>query len=86
MNIPKELDKQENRAKALSYIKDVLFDLLLERYDTLNGLAHPRHHDESQHKLYKLDVEILERVQDANSFLYDYSKDWDLNHNDYEIN
>lgn len=79
------LDKKDVRLKAIEHIKNEVFLLEIEKYEQSLGLTHPKHKEECEAKIEMADYNINSRIEDLQSFLYDYSKDWDLNFKDYGL-
>lgn len=86
IEISNELDRKEDRVKALEHIKEEVFKAHLQIYNWELGLTHPKHKEECQALIEMTEYSIKARIQDAQSFLYDYSDDWsDLNFQDYSL-
>lgn len=87
MEINERLDAKEERLKAIEIIKERILYLEFEIYDR-EGWYQDMREDELKKALNEVAEfknEIILRIQDLNSFLYDYKENWDLNFNDYEV-
>jgi hypothetical protein len=79
------LDNKEERKKALEILREIVFNLNVDRWNWLLA-DHPKHLKDREENLKRIDEEIVYRMQDYDVFMYDFEKDWDLNYQDYGLN
>jgi hypothetical protein len=79
------LDNKEERKKALEILREIVFNLNVDRWNWLLA-DHPKHLNDREENLKRIDEEIVYRMQDYDVFMYDFEKDWDLNYQDYGLN
>ena len=79
IEIPPYLDAKEERINAIEWIRDRVFDLLIERNDVMNGLTNlGPHRPKCQKRLKEIEDEIIWRINDYKCFMWDFKQDWDF--------
>lgn len=82
-NFDPNIDCLYERKRGIEKIKQKIFDLVLKYVDIKND-THPVRKIENKKKSQEIMDEIVFRIQDYKTFLYDSKKDWDLNFEDYD--
>lgn len=82
LKLPEFIDAREERTEALEALKNIIFDISIMRYDALRD-DHPARSKENGKTLKRLETEFIMRMQDFETLMYDFKKDWHLNYKDY---
>ena len=78
------LDNKEERRKALEILREIVFNLNVDRWNWMLA-DHPKHLKDRKENLKRIEEEIVYRMQDYDVFMYDFEEDWDLNYQDYGL-